>query len=122
MTDFAQARKAMVDHQLRTRDITDRRLLAAMGKVTREAFVPEARRSLAYVDRPQQLVEEPGGRALRAPTPFARLVQLAGVGANDRVLDIGCGSGYSTAVLAELAAAVVGVEATAALAETARTN
>ena len=122
MTDFAQARKAMVDHQLRTSDITDRRLLAAMGKVPREAFVPEARRSLAYVDRPQQLVEEPGGRALPAPTPFARLVQLAGVGPGDRVLDIGCGSGYSTAVLAELAATVVGVEATAALAETARTN
>lgn len=122
MTDFAQARRAMLDHQLRTSDITDRRLLAAMGRVPREEFVPEARRSLAYIDRAHTLVEERGGRALPAPTPFARLVQLAGVGAEDRVLDVGCGTGYSTAVLAELAAAVVGIEETAALAELARNN
>ncbi|HEV7278361.1 MAG TPA: protein-L-isoaspartate O-methyltransferase [Devosiaceae bacterium] len=120
MTDFAQARRAMLDHQLRTSDVTDRRLLAAMGRVPREEFVPEARRSLAYIDRAHRLVEEPGGRALPAPTPFARLVQLAGVGAKDRVLDVGCGTGYSTAVLAELAAAVVGIEETASLADRAR--
>ena len=122
MTDFTQARKAMVDSQLRTSDITDRRLLTAMESIPREQFVPEARRSLAYIDRPHKLVDEPGGRALPAPTPFARLVQLAAIGAGDRVLDVGCGSGYSTAVLAALAAEVVGVEETAALAELARHN
>jgi protein-L-isoaspartate(D-aspartate) O-methyltransferase len=122
MTDFMQARRAMVDSQLRTNGITDRRLLTAMERVPRELFVPEARRSLAYIDRPQKLVDEPGGRALPAPAPFARLVQLAAVTAGDRVLDVGCGSGYSTAVLAALAAEVVGVEETAALAELARRN
>lgn len=122
MTDFTQARRAMVDSQLRTSGITDRRLLAAMERIPREQFVPEARRALAYIDAEQVLVEERGGRALPAPAPFARLVQLAAIGAGDRVLDVGCGSGYSTAVLAALAAEVVGVEETAALAELARRN
>lgn len=122
MTDFTQARKAMVDSQLRTSGITDRRLLNAMERIPREQFVPEARRSLAYIDAEHMLVEARDGRALPAPAPFARLVQLAAVGAGDRVLDVGCGLGYSTAVLAALAAEVVGVEETSVLAELARRN
>jgi protein-L-isoaspartate(D-aspartate) O-methyltransferase len=122
MIDYAQARRAMVDNQLRTSSITDRRLLAAMGAVPREQFVPESRRPLAYIDATHRLVDERGGRALPAPAQFARLVQLAGVRSGDRVLDVGCGSGYSTVVLAELAAEVVGVEETAALVELARGN
>ena len=73
MVDFAQARRAMVDNQLRTRNVTDRRLLAAMLAVEREAFLPPARQALAYIDEAHDLGH---GRALPAPAPFAKLVQL----------------------------------------------
>lgn len=107
MTDFAQARRIMVDNQLRTSGITDRRLLAAMGEVPRELFVPPARRELAYIDGAQPLNRT---RWLGAPAPFAKLVQLAAIEHTDRVLDFGCGNGYSSAVLARLAAEVVAVD------------
>jgi protein-L-isoaspartate(D-aspartate) O-methyltransferase len=107
MTDFAYARKTMVDNQLRTGGITDHRLLTAMGEVPREKFVPAVRKSLAYIDEAQPLG---GTRRLGAPAQFARLVQLATIEHTDRVLDVGCGTGYSTAVLAQLAASVVAVE------------
>lgn len=117
MTDFARARRTMVDNQLRTSGITDRRLLAAMGEVPRERFVPEARQSLAYIDDVQPLNAT---RKLAAPAPFAKLVQLARIEHTDRVLDVGCGTGYSTAVLAQLAEFVVAVEENATLAGRAR--
>lgn len=120
MTDFERARQAMVDNQIRTFDVTDRRLLAALGRVPRERFVPEPRRTLAYVDLPHALQPGLTRRALAAPAPFARLVQLAGLRADDRVLDVGCGSGYSSAVLAELAAEVVAIDGEAELADMAR--
>ena len=69
MVDFEQARKTMVDNQLRTANVTDRRLLGAMLEVPRERFVPEARRALAYIDVSHELG---GGRALLAPAPFAK--------------------------------------------------
>lgn len=121
MIDFERARKAMVDNQLRTSAITDRRLLGAMGEIPREQFVPEARRSLAYIDEAHRL---PGGsaRALPPPAPFAQLVQLAGVGPTDTVLDVGTGNGYSAAVLARLAGTVVALESDAGLAAEARAN
>jgi protein-L-isoaspartate(D-aspartate) O-methyltransferase len=121
MTDYARSRKAMVDNQLRPSSITDRRLLGAMGELPRELFVPEPRRSLAYIDETHVL---PGGsgRALPAPAPFARLVQLAQIGPVDTVLDVGCGSGYSAAVVAQLAARVVALESDAGLAAAARNN
>jgi protein-L-isoaspartate(D-aspartate) O-methyltransferase len=119
MIDFARARKVMVDNQLRTAGITNRRLLAAMGAVPRERFVLEARRALAYIDDAQPVG---GGRQLGAPAPFARLVQLAAIEGTDRVLDLGCATGYSAAVLARLAAEVVAVEAEASLAAEARRN
>jgi protein-L-isoaspartate(D-aspartate) O-methyltransferase len=118
MIDYAHARTVMVDNQLRTSGITDRRLLTAMGEIAREIFVPEARRQLAYIDRPISLN---GTRKLGAPAPFAKLVQLAAIGGADHVLDLGCGTGYSAAVLGRLAASVVAVEADAGLAATART-
>ena len=117
MTDFAHARRTMVDNQLRTGGITDRRLLNAMGEVPRELFVPAARRELAYIDEAQPLGQ---GRRLGAPAPFAKLVQLAAIEGTDHVLDLGCGSGYSAAVLSRLAASVVAVEDNAALAAEAR--
>lgn len=108
MIDFENARTIMVDTQLRPASISDRALLAAMGRVPREKFVPEARRSVAYVDMDQDLGQ--GGRHLPSAVSFAKLVQLAEVQPTDFVLDIGCGTGYSTAILAELADAVVGID------------
>ncbi|MEO5807912.1 protein-L-isoaspartate O-methyltransferase [Devosia sp.] len=119
MSDFERARKFMVDNQLRTSGITDWRILAVMSDVPREMFVPEARRAVAYGD-----VDQPLGssRYLSAAAPFAKLVQLAEIGPTDTVLDIGAGSGYSTAVLAGLAASVTGVESDAGLAAAAAVN
>ena len=109
MTDFARARKTMVDNQLRTSAITDHRLLTAMGEVPREQFVPAVRRSLAYIDEAQPL-DGATVRKLSAPAQFARLVQLASIEHTDHVLDVGAGTGYSSAILARLAASVVAVE------------
>jgi protein-L-isoaspartate(D-aspartate) O-methyltransferase len=120
MVDFARARRTMVDNQLRTNGITDLRLLAVMGEVPRERFVPEGRRDLAYIDADLPLGVR--GRAMPAPAPFARLVQLAGIGPQDTVLDLGCATGYSTAVLARLGRSVVGVEPEPALAAEAEAN
>jgi len=117
MTDFAQARRIMVDNQLRTSGITDRRLLAAMGDVPRELFVPPSRRELAYIDGVQPLNAT---RKLGPPAPFAKLVQLAAIEHTDRALDLGCGTGYSSAVLARLAAEVVAVDDDAGLTGEAR--
>lgn len=113
MVDFERARQVMVDNQLRTSNVTDRRLLAAMGAIAREDFVPPARRGLAYIDETHDLGH---GRAMSAPAPFAKLIQLAEIEPTDAVLDLGAGLGYSTAVLAQLAHEVVGVESDAGLA------
>jgi protein-L-isoaspartate(D-aspartate) O-methyltransferase len=112
MVDFAQARQTMVDCQVRPADVTDLRVIAALGDVARERFVPAASRAVAYLDRDVPLA---GGRALIKPMVFAKLLQAAGIAATDRVLDVGCGSGYSSAVLAELAASVVALEEDAAI-------
>lgn len=117
MTDFTQARKLMVDNQLRTSGITDRRLLGAMGQVPREHFVPPARQPLAYIDEAHPISAT---RKLGPPAPFAKLIQLATIESTDLVLDLGCGTGYSSAVIGELAAEVVAVEEDAALASMAR--
>jgi protein-L-isoaspartate(D-aspartate) O-methyltransferase len=122
MPDFVLARRKMVENQLMTNAVTDRRLLGVMGQVPRELFVPEDRRELAYIDDAHRLNAATPPRCLAAPATFARLVQLAGVTGADRVLDLGCGTGYSAAVLAGLAAAVIGVESDPALAAAARTN
>jgi len=117
MADFATARRRMVDNQLRTSNVTDRRLLAVMNEVPRERFVPADRQALAYAD----IVHHLGaGRALAAPAPFARLVQLAEVDHTDTVLDIGAGTGYTTAVLARLGASATGLESDPGLAAEAR--
>ena len=113
MEDFAAARTKMVDSQLRTENVTDYGILAAMGAIPRERFVPEEQAVLAYLDRDVPLG---GGRYLMEPAPFARLVQLAEVQESDRVLIVGCGTGYSAAVLARLAGTVVALESDAELA------
>lgn len=117
MVDFERARKIMVDNQLRTSNVTDRRVLAAMLSVPREQFVPADRKALAYIDDAHDLGH---GRSLAAPAPFAKLLQLAEIESGDAVLDVGAGLGYSTAVLAQLAHEVIGVEVDAGLAAEAK--
>ncbi len=112
--DFATQRSAMVDCQLRTNKVTDPRVIEAFSAVPRELFVSEARRSIAYVDEDLELGE---GRYLMEPMVLARLIQAAEIQPGDIVLDIGCGTGYASAVLARLADTVVALEESPALAE-----
>ena len=117
MVDFAHARRTMVDGQIRTADVTDLRVLGAFQSVAREQFVPEKRRAIAYLDCDVPVAD---GRALIKPMVLAKLIQAAGVTESDCVLDAGCATGYSSAVLAALAASVVALEEDAALAAQAK--
>lgn len=114
MDESRSARMAMIDSQLRTSGVTERRLLAAFADVPRELFVAEGRKSVAYVDDLQPLAS--GQRFILSPAHFGRIAQLAEIGENGRVLDVGAASGYSTAVLAHVGREVVGIEADAGLA------
>jgi len=108
MIDAARQRSNMVESQILTSDVTDRRILRAMGELPRERFVPPALAALAYMDEAVPLSAPAAGRRwLMAPRVFAKLLQLAEIGEEDRVLDVGCGSGYSAAVLAKIARSVV---------------
>ena len=115
--DYTGLRTKMVDGQVRTTDVTNLPLLDAMLEVPREAFVPTSRKSLAYLDEDLELAP---GRYLMEPSPFARLVQLAGVRRADSVLDVGAGTGYSSAILSKIAGEVVALESDAPLAAAAR--
>jgi protein-L-isoaspartate(D-aspartate) O-methyltransferase len=120
--NFDELRVRMVDGQVRTTDVTDRRLLGALLDVPREAFVPADKRPIAYIDEDVAVLAAgaPGGpRYLVEPSPFAKLVQLAAIGAGDAVLDVGCATGYSSAVIAHLARSVVALESDPGLARTA---
>lgn len=122
VTDFSEQRVKMVDGQVRTTDVTDAALLAAMLSVPREAFVGASSRDLAYIDDDIQIAAPANDRPARylmEPSPFAKLVQLAAVTPDDFVLDVGTGTGYSAAVLSRLASSVVALESDAALAESA---
>jgi protein-L-isoaspartate(D-aspartate) O-methyltransferase len=107
MPDYAAQRLNMVESQVRTNDVTDTRIHAAMREVPRELFVPSAKRPVAYAEAAIEIIRD---RYLLEPRTFAKLLQLAGVGPNDSVLDIACGTGYSTAVIAKLAKTVIGLE------------
>jgi protein-L-isoaspartate(D-aspartate) O-methyltransferase len=107
MIDLTHARRMMVDCQVRPADVTDRDLLAAMLEIPRERFVPAARASVAYLDR--DLAVDPK-RALLKPMVLARLIQAADVKLTDRVIDVAGGTGYSSAILVRLAAAVTALE------------
>lgn len=113
MADVAPQRQSMIESQLRPNMVTDRRLLAAMGELPRELFVPAPLRGLAYIDETLEVwpsVDGAPARYLLAPVVLARLIQLASVESSDHVLDVGCATGYSAAVLARLASDVVGLE------------
>jgi len=105
--DFNQARQNMVDGQVRTNKVTDHALIRQMRRIPRELFVPPELRSTCYVDADLRL---PNGRFLLEPMVLARLIQSADIKPNDRVLDVGCATGYSTALIAGLGALVLGIE------------
>jgi len=115
MIDFAEMRRAMVDAQVRANDVTDLRIVAAMMETPRERFVPASLRSFAYIDDDLLVKEGAPARYLMEPMVLAKLLQAAEVGAGDLVLDVGAGTGYSTAVLSKLAGQVVALEEDAEL-------
>ena len=117
MTDFAAARRNMVDGQVRTADVTDLRIISAMLDVPREAFLPPAKAALAYLDLDVPLGN---GRCLMKPMVLAKLIHAADLAGTDRVLDVGCVTGYAAAVLARIAGQVVALEQDAGLAQPAR--
>lgn len=107
MTDYAQARLAMVNSQIRPNDVNDYRIVDAMSELPRELFVPKAQRAKAYADAEVQLSDN---RVMLSPMHLAKLILAADIRASDVVLDIGCGRGYSCALLSRLAETVVGLE------------
>jgi len=116
MTDFAAACRHMVDGQIRTTDVTDLRVISAMLEVPRERFMPPASVSLAYLDLD---VPVGGSRRLLRPMVLAKLIQAAELEAGDRVLDVGCATGYGAALLGRIAGDVVALEQDTGLAKTA---
>lgn len=115
--DFEAARKHMVDSQVRTNDVTDLRILNALETVPRERFLPAELRALAYVDRELRYADT---RSLPTARDFAKLLAALEIGPGDLVLDVACGAGYSTAVLAKLGEMVVAIEKDEALAQRAQ--
>ena len=123
MLDFAKARRLMVDTQLRTFDVNDLAVLTAFDEVPRERFVPVGRESLAYMDQGipvSEGLETAGRRFMLAPAVLARMIQSLAVGRGAKVLDVACGLGYSSALLARLGASVVALESGEGIADEAR--
>jgi protein-L-isoaspartate(D-aspartate) O-methyltransferase len=117
--EYERARLRMVEEQLRSRDVTDERVLAAMARVSRERFVPPEHRERAYEDAALPIGH---GQTISQPYMVARICEELGLRGEERVLDVGTGSGYQAAVLAELAAEVHTIERIPELAEQAQAN
>ncbi len=112
--DFAAARRNMVDCQILTNRVTDERIIAVMGELPRETFVPKSRQGVAYVDEALALGE---GRFAMEPMIVGRLMQELNLKSTDVALSIGCGSGYAVAALASIVNTVVAVEASTGMAQ-----
>lgn len=122
MSGFSAARQKMVDGQVRPSDVTDNRIIDAMLAVPREAFVPESKRALAYLDLDLDVSE--GGQSKRfliKPAVLAKMLQAAEIKSTDRVLVVGCATGYAAAVIAQFAGQVTATEGDSALAAKATT-
>lgn len=120
MSGFSTARQKMVDGQVRTNDVTDRRILDAMLTVPREAFVPASRQALAYLDLDLDVGEGGAKRFLIKPQLIGKLLQAAEIGEGDNVLVVGCATGYLAALAAKLARQVTATESDSALAAKAK--
>jgi protein-L-isoaspartate(D-aspartate) O-methyltransferase len=108
MLDYAQARRLMVDCQLRTFDVNDVPVLDAFGEVARERFVPPGREDFAYIDQTLRL--GPQGRAMPAPMLLARMIQALAIQPGEKALDVGTGYGYGAAILSRVGAQVTALE------------
>jgi protein-L-isoaspartate(D-aspartate) O-methyltransferase len=118
MFDFAYSRRQMIERQIAARGIRDERVIAAMGRVPREAFVRPDLQEFAYDDTPLPIAE---GQTISQPYIVALMIEAADIKPGDKVLEIGTGSGYAAAVLAEMGAQVLSIERQNVLAEGART-
>ncbi|MEP1942135.1 MAG: rRNA adenine N-6-methyltransferase family protein, partial [Sulfitobacter sp.] len=107
MTDFSKRRTMMVDTQVRPSDVTKFPIIDAMLTIAREDFVPTAKREAAYVGENLALGQ---GRVLLEPRTLAKMLDALAIDGDELVLDVGCATGYSTAVIARMAQAVVAVE------------
>jgi protein-L-isoaspartate(D-aspartate) O-methyltransferase len=117
MSDFSTARQKMVDGQVRPSDVTDLRIIDAMIAIPRELFVPESRRALAYLDLDLDVSESDAlKRYLIKPVVIAKMLQAADIKDTDRVLVVGCATGYSAAVASKLAGLVAATESDPSLA------
>lgn len=119
MPDYQTRRTLMVDTQVRPSDVTKYPIIEALLTVPREDYVPDAKRDAAYIG---ENIDIGGGRVLLEPRTFAKMLDVADVQRSDVVLDLGCGFGYSTAVLALMADFVVAVEDDSVRAEEAQSN
>ncbi len=117
MTDYAARRTTMVDTQVRPSDVTKFPIIEAMLSIRREEFVPDNRREAAYVG---ENLDIGAGRVMLEPRTLAKMLDALDVQRDEMVLDLGCGLGYSSAVIARLAEAVVAVESNEALADEAQ--
>jgi protein-L-isoaspartate(D-aspartate) O-methyltransferase len=113
MIDFAAAREAMVDGQVRPADVTRYPIILAMLDVPREVYVPDALRPVAYLGEHVPIAP---GRVVLDPRVFAKMLDAIEIGPTDLVLDVGCGLGYSAAVIAHMAEAVIALEEDPAMA------
>ena len=112
MVDFDLARLNMVESQIRTNKVTDQLVVSAFEQTARERFVSKNRQGIAYVD---EAIEIGGGRYMLEPMLLARLLQAAAPEKEDIALDVACGTGYATAILASMCATVVGLDSNAEL-------
>ncbi|WP_445500470.1 protein-L-isoaspartate O-methyltransferase family protein [Microvirga sp. G4-2] len=120
MVDFTQARRMMVDSQLRTFDVNEIPLLDAMGNVPREKFVLPGREELAYIDQDILVSDSATRRYMLSPMNLGRMIQALGVEAGEKALDVACGRGYAAAVFDKLGAQVTALESDETLADAAR--
>jgi protein-L-isoaspartate(D-aspartate) O-methyltransferase len=121
-TDYQDARQKMVDNQIRTTDVTSHSVLKAFLTVAREDFVPTPLKPLAYIDDDIRIAaggDDGVARYVMEPSPLAKMLQLAQINRDQVVLEIGCGSGYTAAILSLLAGSVVAVESDTELADAA---
>ena len=107
MTDFSTRRTTMVDTQIRPADVTKFPIIDAMLRVRREMFVPDEQRETAYADA---ILDVGQGRSVLEPRTFGKMLDAVNIQGNELVLDLGCGLGYSAAVIGKLSEAVVAVE------------